>query len=427
MAGNVFSLSRHAAPHAVVVGGGVIGVCCAYFLARRGARVTVLERDEIGAAASYGNAGTIAPGHPPINKPGRVKQALRSVFDPLSPLYVAPRTDPGLARWLWAFSRTCTGRHVEFCMRVLGPLGHATRELFDDLIEREKIDCRYRHEGYHEIYLTERGLELAKEEAGFIRRYGFHPETLPGEALREREPAINGQVLGGLFHPEAATIDPHRFVLELAERARRYGVTFRTGAEVLNVTTAGDKVRGVRTQDNETVEADAVILATGAYGLPLTRRLGLRFPLQAAKGYHRDRELADGKTPALRRACVLGEKMVFCTPMDGFLRLAGTLEFSGVNHEIRQKRLEQLGDAAKRYLNGVGDVESQSEWCGLRPCMPDGLPVVGPVQRYLGLFIATGHAMSGLTLGPVTGKLVSECVLDGAPSIDIAALRPERF
>ena len=427
MADKALLVSRHPEPHAVVVGGGVIGVCCAYFLARRGARVTVLERDEIGRAASYGNAGTIAPGHTPINKPGRVKQALRSVFDPLSSLYVAPRPDPELAMWLWAFSRTCTERHLEFCMRVLGPLGHATSELFDALIEREKLDCCYRHEGYHEIYLTERGLESAKREASFIERYGFHPETLSGDVLRQREPAINDQVLGGVFYPEAATINPHRFVLELAERARRHGATFRTGVEVVNIVFTSDKVRGVQTRDKETVEADVVVLATGAYSLPLTRKLGLRFPLQAAKGYHRDRELGEGKTPALRHACVLGEKMVFCTPMDGFLRLAGTLEFSGVNHEIRQKRLEQLTNVAKRYLNGVGDIESRSEWCGLRPCMPDGLPVMGPLSRCHGLFIATGHAMLGLTLGPVTGKLVAEYVLDGAPSIDITALRPERF
>ena len=413
--------------HTVVVGGGVIGVCCAYFLAKRGARVTVLERDEIGRGASYGNAGSIAPGHTPINKPGRVKQSAKSLFDPLSPLYIAPRPDPELARWLWTFSQTCTEEHLESSMRIMAPLGHATRELFDELVEQEKLECCFQREGYYEIYLTEHGLESAKKEAAFIARYGFHPEIVPGEVLREREPAMNRQVLGGVFYPEAATVNPYRFVLELAQRAKRYGAKFQTGADVVEIRMVDGKARGVRMQSGEAIEADAVVLATGAYSSSLIRRLGLRFPLQAAKGYHRDCESAEGKPPLLRHACVLGENMVFCTPMDGFVRFAGTLEFSGMNHEIRRPRLEQLTNASKRYLNGTEHVVFRSEWCGLRPCLPDGLPAVGPLSRYPGLFIATGHAMLGLTLGPVTGKLIAECLLDGSPSISLTGLSPERF
>lgn len=414
-------------PRVVIVGGGVIGVCCAYFLAKRGARVTVLERDQIGKGASYGNAGSIAPGHAPINKPGRVKQALKSLFDPLSPLYVAPRLDPELAKWLWTFSRTCTEAHLESSMRAMAPLGHATRQLFDDLMEEEKLDCCFHRDGYYEIYLTERGLESARREAGLIARYGFHPEVLSGDALREREPAMNDRIVGGVFYPEAATVNPYRFVLELAKRAECWGVTFRTGTGVVNVRSAGDRVSGVETQAGERVEADSVILAAGAYGNPLFRKLGLRFPLQAAKGYHRDCASTAGKAPVLTHACVLGENMVFCTPMNGFVRYAGTLEFSGVNHDIRRPRLEQLTNASRRYLNGIEDVAFQSEWCGLRPCLPDGLPAVGPFSGLQGLFVATGHAMLGLTLGPITGKLMAECVLDGAPGLNIDALRPERF
>jgi D-amino-acid dehydrogenase len=129
----------------------------------------------------------------------------------------------------------------------------------------------------------------------------------------------------------------------------------------------------------------------------------------------------------LRSTCVLGENMVFCTPMDGFVRFAGTLEFSGVNLEIRRPRLEQLTNAAGRYFDSMEGATFRSEWCGLRPCLPDGLPAVGPVAGCAGVFLATGHTMQGLTLGPVTGKLIAETILDGAPSVDIAALNPGRF
>lgn len=413
--------------HILVVGGGVVGVCCAYFLAKRGTRVIVLERDQIGRAASYGNAGCIAPSHPPINKPGRVRQALKSLFDPLSPLYVAPTFDPALARWLWSFSRTCTEKHVEYSMKILGPLGHASRALFDELIETEKLGCWFRREGYYEIYLTELGLESAKKEIRMLSHYGFHPEVVPGAELRKREPAINDYVVGGIFYPEAATIDPYQFVLEMAKRAEQYGATFRTTSEVISLRNVNDRVQGVRLQNGDSIEADSVVLTAGAYSVPLLRKHGIRFPLQAAKGYHRDCESKPGGAPLLGQACVLGENMVFCTPMDGFVRFAGTLELSGVNHEIRRPRLEQLTKAAGRYFRTMGDAVVKSEWCGLRPCLPDGLPAVGAVSRYPGLFVATGHAMMGLTLGPVTGKLISECVLDGSPSIDIAALRPDRF
>ena len=411
----------------IIVGGGVIGVCCAYFLAKRGARVTVLERDEIGKGASFGNAGCIAPGHAPINRPGRLRQALKSVFDPLSPLYVVPRPDPALARWLWEFRRSCNEESVRLAMRTLAPLGHATRALFDELVQGEKLDCCFHADGYFEIYLTPRGLDAARKDIDLLAGHGFHAQTQSAPALRECDPAISDRVAGGVFYPEAATINPYRFVLEMAARAARYGAEFRTGTEAAALHAVDRHVRGVRLTNGEVIESACVVLAAGAYSPPFVEKLGVRFPLQAAKGYHRDCESQPGKPPLLRRACVLGENMVFCTPMNGFVRFAGTLEFSGVNHAFRRPRLEQLTNAARRYLNTMGDAAIRSEWCGLRPCLPDGLPAVGPLAPYAGLFIATGHAMAGLTLGPVTGKLIADCILDGSPGLDITALRPGRF
>jgi D-amino-acid dehydrogenase len=413
--------------HAVIVGGGVIGVCCAYYLARSGASVTVLERGEIGKAASYGNAGCIAPGHGPINKPGRVRQAIRSLLDPLSPLYVAPRFDPALASWLWAFSRTCTEQHLQLAMRTLAALGHATRRLFDELVETETLECGFRAEGYYEIYLTDSALATAKRESEAMSGFGFHPQVLTGPDLRECEPAIKEEVVGGLFYPEAATVNPHRFVLEMARRAEAYGTKFRAGSGAAALHVNGNRVGGVRLESGEIVEADSVVLAAGAYSRPLLRGLGISLPLQPAKGYHRDCAAAEGMPPLLRHACVLGENMVFCTPMDGFVRFAGTLEFSGVNHDIRRPRLEQLTNASRRYLRTMESPKVIEEWCGLRPCLPDGLPAIGPIRSHPGLFVATGHAMAGLTHGPVTGKLISECILEGSPSIEITPLRPERF
>lgn len=420
-------MSAGSDPHVVVVGGGVIGVSCAYFLARRGARVTVLERDTIGSGASFGNAGCIAPGHGPINKPGRVKQALTSLLDDTSPLYIAPRWDPELLRWLRTFSRYCTAAHQEHALRALAPLSRETMGSYRELVRGEAIDCGYRPEGYYEVFLTEQALAAATREAALVRRHGFGAEPLSGDAMREREPALNERVTGAVFLRDGATVTPHRFVTGLAHRAERHGAAVRTGVAVSAVATQGRHVTGVETAAGETLPADVVVLATGAYSIELARRLGCRYPLQAAKGYHCDRTVRHGETPPLQTTCMLGERSVFCTPMDGTVRFAGTLEFSGVNHEMRRSRLVQLTKSAQQYFAGLGDGQADSEWCGLRPCIADGLPVVGPVPGYRGAYVATGHAMLGLTLGPVTGKLISEFVLDGKPSLDLTALSPERF
>lgn len=415
------------APEVVIVGGGVIGVCCAYYLAKRGASVTVLERNEIAKGASFGNAGAFTPGHVPINRPGRVSQAIRSLGRPTSALYLAPRLDPALAWWLLDFARHCTAAHLEASMGILGPLGHAAGKLLDEIMSEERLQCSYQRGGRYDVFLTERALSAGSAEAALVRRYGFEAEILGAAEMREREPALSDDVVGGVYDPGASVADPYRFVVELAERARRHGARVRIGCVVGGVRLRGGRVEGVQLAGGEVVVADSVILAAGAHTAALTGPLGLRLPLQGAKGYHRDRDLKDGATPPLRTACLLGEYGVFCTPLDGYVRFAGTLEFSGLNERMRRPRLEQLTNAARKYFKGMGDAAPTSEWCGLRPCLPDGLPVVGPVPQMPGLFLATGHAMMGLTLGPVTGRLMADLVLDGKAGMDLHMLRADRF
>ena len=411
----------------VVVGGGVIGVCCAYFLAKGGAGVTLVERDEIGGAASFGNAGTIAAGHPPLNKPGRIRRSLLELLNPKSPLYIPLRWDPGLIRWLWTFRTFCTDHHLAVSMGALAPLGQASLDLFDVLVESENLNCNYERSGYYEICRTKKGLAEVTHDAAMMRKYGYHPHEIGGDELREIEPAILEGVVGGVYFPEAATCDPHRFVLELADRSVRHGARIETGRGVSEILSTGSAVNGVRLEDGEILDANAVVLATGSYSGGLTRKFGLQIPVRAGKGYHRDLEPGDAGARLLGIACVLAETSVFCTPMAGFTRLAGTLEFSGVNHELRPRRLEQLTAAAEEYLDGVRGAVIRSEWCGLRPCTPDGIPLVGPVPGQSGLFVATGHAMLGLTLGPVTGKLIEEHVLEGGTSLPAGALGLERL
>jgi D-amino-acid dehydrogenase len=195
---------------------------------------------------------------------------------------------------------------------------------------------------------------------------------------------------------------------------------------VTGVETDGGRVAGVRTEGGGFVGADHVVLATGPFSLALSRRLGTRLPVQPGKGYHRDVAVGPTGAPPLRTACVLSESSVFCTPMDGFVRFAGTMEFSGLNQVMRPARLRQLTDAARACFPRLGDEEPISEWCGLRPMSADGLPIVGPLAGIDGLSIATGHGMLGLTLAPVTGRIIAKQVA-GRGEERYRPLAPERF
>lgn len=414
-------------PRIVVVGGGVIGVSCAYELASRGANVVLFERDRLASGASFGNAGTVSAGHPPLNRPGRVRAALTQMADPTSPLYIKPRWDPTLWRWLLDFARHCTHAHVEACMEVMAPLGMEALRLFDELIESEGLACGYRRTGYFDVCRTQQGLDNARHEAEIIRRYGYTPEALDGDGLREAEPELAPDVLGGVYYPQAATLDPYAFTMALADRARSRGAELREGTDVNEVVLRGGGARGVTLRDGTIVEADAVVLTTGPFSLDIARRIGTRLPVQPGKGYHRDLSVGNGDAPPLRIACVLNEASVFCTPMNGFVRFAGTMEFSGTNEVMHRPRLEQLTKAAARYMPAVRGKAPVSEWCGLRPVSSDGLPIVGPLKGLEGVVVATGHGMLGLTLGPVTGRIVADWVLDGDTDSRWHPLQPKRF
>lgn len=418
--------SRPDEPHVIVVGGGVIGISAAYELARAGAAVTVLERDRVGAGASSGNAGTIAVGHPPLNRPGRIAQAIRQMTDSSSPLFVKPRVDPGLWRWLVGFARYCTDAHVQHCMHVMAPLGRHALSAFARLLEEERIECEYTPGGYLEVCSTEAGMEGVRHEAEIIEGHGYRPEVIDGDEVRRREPALGPDRIGAVHYPESATLIPSLFLARLTAAAERRGVRIRSGAEVAAVTHHRGRVTGVTLGSGETVGGDAVVLATGPYSRQLARPFGVRVPVQPGKGYHRDVDIGPNGAPPLRIACVLAEHSVFCTPMDSAIRFAGTMEFSGENDVMRPERLRQLTHAARAAFPDMGTARPRSEWCGLRPMSMDGLPIVGPVPGVEGLVLATGHGMLGLTLGPITGEIVASQVLGGSDS-RAKGLLPDRF
>ena len=398
---------------------------CAYALVKAGARVQLLERDKIGAGASGGNAGTVAVGHPPLNRRGRLRQVLASLLDQESPLYIPPRWDPSLWGWLRDFVRYCTDEHVEECMKVMAPLGKNALQSFDDIIEEEGIECGYVRSGYYKVCVTEPGLLSARNEAAAIEAFGYHPEFISAEELRQREPEFSYELLGGIHYPESRTLDPLKFLKALTERARLRGARISEGVSVLSMSIISGRVVGLHTNEGE-VGADAVVLATGPFSAGILNEVGIQLPLQPGKGYHRDYATGPGGAPPIKTACELSEASVFCTPMGDFVRFAGTMEFSGLNRVMRTPRLNQLTNAARRCFPGLGSDGPKSEWCGLRPMASDGMPIIGSIPDIKGLSVATGHGMLGLTLGPVTGQMIAREILD-ADEPQLKQLSPSRF
>ena len=409
---------------AVVVGGGVVGLSAAYFLARRGEPVTVLDHAPPGGAASSHNAGLLALGHPPLPRPGLAGQLLRLLFSPTSPLFIAPRLDPSLVPWLVGFLRACRESRFERSVRLLAELGWEAGETFRGLVESEGIECEYEQAGWLEVFRTERAREEARGLADRLRPFGYEIVELPGDELRAKEPAFAPSVLGALHHVDSAFANPGSFMEGLAAAAERHGVRIKRECGVERIVASGGEVAGVELEGGERVDARRVLLAGGVWSTGLARTAGVRVPMQAGKGYRV--ELGEMNVRP-STACVLAETFVAVTPLSGGLQLAGTVELSGLSLEMRRRRLDMLRKGAREYLSGVDDARELSTWCGHRPMTADGLPVVGPAPGVHGLYVATGHAMMGFLLGPVTGRLVSELMLDDRESFDLSEMSPARF
>lgn len=407
----------------LIIGGGVIGVCCAHSLHEAGAQVTLIEQGEIAAGSSYGNAGLYVPSHcVPLAAPGALAAGLKWMLDPESPFYVRPRLAPDLWEWIARFGLASREGPMRRGLAILRDLSLASGPLFGELAALEGLNFDYEQRGMMMVYKTRQALQHAAQEAALLHEFGLRAEVVEAARAHELEPALREHIVGGVFFPDDAHMNPARLVRGLADRLGREGVSIHTQTEALGFTTDGTRVVSVQTTRGE-FRARQVVLAAGAWSAVVTRDLRLHIPMQGAKGYSLTlpRPAAGPRMPVM-----LGEARVAVTPMGELLRFAGTLELAGLDVSINRRRVEAIARAAKDYLQ-VEDVTPSEIWRGLRPCTPDGLPLIGRTRHYENLILATGHAMLGMSLGPVTGRLVAQVALGRQPEIDLHPLRLERF
>jgi D-amino-acid dehydrogenase len=402
----------------VVVGGGAIGVCVALEIARRGVEVILLERgEELASGASSGNAGLLCPSHSaPIANPDSVRNGLRWMLKHDSPFYLRPR--PSVAPWLARFVKASTPARAAEGTRIIRELSIASLELHAALAD-EGLGTGFERRGILNVYETEAGFASAR---GHPAETGLVAEVLGRDETRKLEPAVGEQVAGGVYFLDEAHCDPLTFVYAIGRAAREAGATIETAVEVLalrrsNGGIAVDTSRG-------TMQAGTVVLAAGAWSSRLAAPLGVCLPLEGGKGYHLDLEptAADPRIPIS-----FHEAHVIATPLPGRLRLSGTLELSGLDTSINRVRIEAIRGAAARMLAIDEERAEVDVWAGLRPCTPDGLPVIGRPYGVEPLVLATGHARKGFSLAPVTGRLVAELYAGEPTSFDLAPLSPDRF
>ena len=409
----------------VVIGGGVIGVCAAYYLAAHGRQVTLLERGEVCSGSSYGNSGLIVPSHSmPLPVPGTVGLALRWMLNPESPLYVKPRLDPSLLSWLWRFRGNCTEEKMRLGVRALAGLSSASIELYEELVAAESLDCGFNRTGILMLYETPEGLEDGLHEGELLREFGFSPKQLNGSGVHAMEPSVRPGVAGAVHYDGDGYLDPAKFVTGLASTLPTKGVSVREGVEVLGLDMSGGRMEGVSTSHG-VYRAEQVVLAAGSWSPGIAKGLPLKIPVQPAKGYS---VTYSRPGVSLTRPLILGEARVGVNPMSGAVRIAGTLELGEFDMALNHRRINAIVRGAARYFVDDGSEATVSDhWAGLRPCTPDGLPIIGAFEDIPNLIAATGHAMLGMTLGPATGKLVAEMASGADTSVDAAAFRPDRF
>lgn len=409
----------------IIVGGGVIGLCTAYYALHRGFPVTLLEREAAGGdTCSMGNAGMIVPSHfTPLAAPGMLAKGLRWMFNPESPFFVRPRLRADLLRWGWLFSRHATARHVAACGELLRDLNLESRRLFAELAETGDFGLVRR--GLLMLCKTQHGLDEEAQVATRAHALGLQAEVLDAAATSLLDPALTLDVAGAVHFPQDCHLNPARFMASLRRRVVAAGGLIESNLTIDAIATRGGRVTAV-SGGGRRFEGAHFVIAGGSWTAALLRLVGFKLPLQAGKGY----SLTLPAPPEMPRLCsIFAEAKVAITPLGDGLRFGGTMEIGGLDLTINPARVRGIINSVPAYFPkfSARDFDGVTPWVGLRPVSPDGLPYLGPLPGLANLLVASGHAMMGLSLGPVTGRLVADLLAGAPPFRPLGALAPGRF
>ncbi len=408
----------------MVIGGGVIGLCTAYYLALDGHQVSVVDQSTMDSGASYVNAGLLSPSHIiPLAAPGVSRQGLKWMFNSSSPLFIKPRLEKEFLKWAWAFNKSCSQENVERSMKAIKDISLLSSDLFSEIKASEGFDFQLEKKGLLMLCQTEAMMKKEMEVANIASQEGLEVREVSVSEIKKMEPNVDVKTIGAFHYQCDWHSTPHEFMKELKGKLEVLGVKLYMNEMVDDFSISEGKITEVITS-KQRLNADEVVLAAGSWSNFLSKKLGIRIPLQAGKGYR-----IDSMTQAnISMPAILAEAKIAVTPMNGFMRFSGTMEINGINKEIRPERVEAIAQAVQRYYPQVevSDKEKAEAACGLRPLSPDGRPYIGRSSKCKNLTIATGHAMMGWSMSTGTGKLVSEIISEKKPSMDMSSFHPDR-
>ncbi|MCT9932245.1 FAD-dependent oxidoreductase [Planotetraspora sp. A-T 1434] len=400
----------------LVVGGGVVGLSLAHYLTAAGIEVEVVERSGLASGASWGNAGWVCLSHStPVPGPGVVRYGLRSLGRPDSPLYLRPSADPRFLAWLWRFWRSSGESTFRRGYAALADLNRPTFDLFEELADAG-VDTTLRRPGLVHAFLSadEARHHLRIQQVMASGRYDMPEDVVEGDEAHRLDPALSPEVRAAYLVRGEGVLDPRRLVESLGEVVRDAGGKVHEHVEVTGFRTVGGRVAGARTSAGD-IDCGSVVIAAGMWSSRLLRHFGLRLPLQAGKGYSFTVELETAPEHSL----YFGDRRIVASPIGGTTRLAGTMELSGDDRRLNWQRIVAIARGSRRYLGRWFEDQDdlptliRDPWVGGRPLLPDGLPVIDRLPGRDDVFLATGHGMLGVTLGPATGRALADYVLSG--------------
>jgi D-amino-acid dehydrogenase len=375
---------------------------------------------------SFGNAGMIVPSHfTPLAAPGMVALGLRWMWNPESPFYVRPRLDWELMAWAWKFWRASTRERVAHAAPLIRDLSMASRACFEELASLWQNEFDFVQRGLLMLCKTPHGLDEEGAMAARARELGIPADVLDARAAAALDPGVRMDIAGAVHYPRDCHLTPGKFMAALERECGRAGANFSYDTEVTGWLASSGRIELVET-NRGAFHGDEYVLCGGAWSPAIARDLRLKLPMQAGKGY----SLTLPLPRAMPQLCaILSEARVAATPMSGALRFGGTMEIAGLDESVNARRVAGIVKVVPQYYPDFthGDFDGIRPWSGLRPCSPDGLPYIGRTASCKNLSLATGHAMMGLSLGPITGLLVSQILSGEPPSHDLTLLSPDRY
>jgi D-amino-acid dehydrogenase len=410
----------------VVVGGGVVGAACAYYLSEAGAQVTVIEQREFGRGCSHGNCGYVSPSHIlPLCQPGAITRVLKTMFQRNSPVYLKPRLSWQLWSWLWRFAKRCNQADMLEAGKARQALLDSSRRLYSGLFDSATLtECDWETIGLLFVFLTEPAFEHYAEVDELLRKeFGLGATPYIRDGLQQLEPALKPNVHGAWLYECDAHLKSDKLMAAWRRALQLRNVDIREHCTLERLEKSGNRVSGLVTSQGR-LTSNQVVIATGAWTPLLQSELGCQIPIQPGKGYSITMPRPE-RCP--KYPMIFEEHRVAVTPMQETFRIGSTMEFAGYDDRLNRNRLSILTEGAKHYLYTPSAEPRYEEWWGWRPMSCDGKPLIGQPPRLNNTWLATGHSMLGVSMATATGKLVTELLTGQTPHVDPHPYRIDRF